>query len=140
MWDNVLLYIPSGITEITRTLERTYALRRFNRDALGMSEASGSALNRVIGIGKRTDRETGKSEPVTSFYPSHFREVVDSFQHFPIADKFGLSVTDAMAMPLDQWFHLRKVAETLAATQQPDHTRELIEVIKVMNGLKGGEG
>lgn len=104
-----------------------------------MDQASGSPLNHVIGVGTRADPDGGKMEPVTYFYPSHHREVTECFARFPLASKFGLSITDAMAMPLSEWFYVRKVAERLAEQEKPDTLPVLVEILKGMVNLRGGE-
>ena len=140
MWDEELSALPNQITDISQTLERQFILRRFNKDHLKMEESSGSMINRIIGVGVRTDEQTGKIEPVSYFYPSYFRNVIQAFEHYPITKYFGLTPESAMNLPVDRWHQIRKSAELLKENQQPDNETQMLQLLKELIMIrKAGE-
>lgn len=84
-----------------------------------MEELHGTAFQKLVGQGTRVDPDTGKSEPVSYFYPNSHAAILRMFERYPIPKYFGISVSDALNMPLDQWHRIRKAAESL-----PDHRTE----------------
>lgn len=107
-----------------------------------METPFGSPTQRVIGVGKRADKKTGELLDVTNFHANFYSHVVSAFEHYPIFEHFGLTPEDAMAMPIDRWYHIRKISVGLAEAKanKPDANLLLIEYIKaLMTVLGGGE-
>ena len=104
-----------------------------------MEVSFGTPFNRIVGMGERLDRDTGKSEKVVSFYPTYFRNVVRAFEQYPVHKHFGLTVKDAMALPFDEWHQIRKAAERLAENAGPDTETKLFQVIKDLVTQREGE-
>lgn len=103
-----------------------------------MEELSGSPINQIIGMGMRTDFASGKVEPVTHFYPNYFRSVVSAFEVYPISKYFGLTIKDAMALPVDQWYQIRQSARDLAEKEPPDSNVLMVDLIKELIALRTG--
>lgn len=105
-----------------------------------METSTGSTINRIIGMGERVDPETGKTDSFVNFYPSWYRHVVKSFEVYPIYKHFGLTVSDAMALPVDEWIYIRKCAEKMLENQPPDTETMLLKVLKEFTSItRGGE-
>lgn len=105
-----------------------------------MESASGSDIQRIIGLGKRLDKKTGQSDYVTESYFSFYNHVVSAFEHYPIAQHFGLTVDDAMMMPVDRWYRIRKAGARLAEQQstKPDLETLFMQLIKELTIARGG--
>lgn len=114
-------------------------LRRFNREAFGMKEPSKSALENLVGMGYRKDKETGKTEPVSSFHANHYEHVVKCFEIFPIHKLFGITVEQAMAMPLDRWYRLRNIVKTMPQNKNTDMELELLKLVRQIIAVRGAE-
>jgi len=140
VWDNVLSLLPNELDNISESLEREYILRRFNKDYLHMEMSNGSQISRIIGMGEKVDRETGKTEKLGDIYPSYFRNVVRTFEIYPIYKHFGITIDDAMAMEFDRWVMIRKAAEKLPEEKNHDVEGQLLQIIKELSGFRGGEG
>lgn len=130
LWDGVLSEIPNNSDDIASSLERQLTLRSFNREMLNMETNVGSTLNRVIGMGVKVNPETGKEELVTQLYPSYFDDVVRVFELYPVTDYFGLTVTTAMELPVNQWYKIRKTVLGMPQRKFHDTETELLKIIK----------
>jgi hypothetical protein len=131
----VLSKYPNSYTDIAPTLERQMVLRSFNNQRLGMENVTGTTLNQTIGMGIRTDPETGHTGPVTDFCPDYLREITQAFHHYPIAKTYGISPLDAMGMPVDRWKDLLAMAKELPE-QKPDAESQMFQLLKQMLGAK----
>lgn len=109
-----------------------------------MEVSTGSDLNKIVGVGTRSD-SSGKTDKVTRFYPSHHREILMMFEYYPIKDYFGINVKDAMTLPIDEWYAIRKAIERIGP-KQPDDSKEtvplLVEIVKLLQSqlINRGEG
>lgn len=101
-----------------------------------MEEPTGSPINRIIGMGVKTDKATGRTESISLSDPSYIRHVIMAFEHYPITKYFGLTIKDAMNLPVDQWHQIRRSAAVLA--EKPDTETRLLEVIKELVALQRG--
>lgn len=131
--------MPNDIENIAETLERELLLKRFNKVHLKMEEISGSPINQIIGMGMRTDLASGKVESVSHFYPSYFRNVVSAFEMYPVSKYFGLTIKDAMNLPVDQWYQIRQSARELAEKELPDSNILLVDLIKELIAFRTGQ-
>lgn len=129
--------------DIAPSLERQLILRRFNKDHLKMEDSTGSQLNRIIGMGLRTDPDSGTTDVYTKMYPSYFRNLLQAFEVLPIASQFGLTPETAMALPVDRWYQIRKMALRIRETKAPEENKTetaLLEIVKQLTiGNTGGE-
>lgn len=108
---------------------------------MGMEISSGTAINKLVGMGQRLNPETGEKELVTNFYPKYFEKVALTFRTFPVTKTFGITVEDAMRMSVDRWDHIRKIAETLPQNKFEDNEAEVIrELIKLVRDVIAGKG
>jgi hypothetical protein len=105
-----------------------------------MEDLTGSVLNQSIGLGTRFDSHLNKAEKVTNFYNSYYRQMRLSFEMYPIAKVYGLSIDQAMAMPVDQWYEIQEAGERLAKKQGPDTETQLLDVLKSLVQPKEGGG
>lgn len=107
-----------------------------------MEEVQGSILNKVIGIGTRLDKSTGKHEPVTSFYDSFENNVIWDFSQYPITKYFGITVEEAMTLPINRWYKIRNMAKTIAVrdSQKDDNETVLFRLLKELLSNRGGDG
>jgi hypothetical protein len=135
----VLTSIPNDINNIAASLERQLVLRRFNKDHLKMEISSGSDLNKIIGIGTRLNPDTGRHEPVTTFYDSYINQVVWDFSQYPIYKQFGITVKDAMELPVDYWNRIRRSAIALAVNAPEDTETTLLKILKEVLSKRGGD-
>lgn len=105
-----------------------------------MGTPIGSPTQRVIGVGKRADKN-GKVEDVTNFYPNFYNNVVAAFEYYPITEVFGITPEDAMDMPVDRWYRIKNVSMKIAEErlEKPDTNLMLIEYIKKLTEALGGE-
>lgn len=99
---------------------------------------SGSPTSRLVGMGERMNKETRLREPVTDFYPTFVNHVIRTFEIFPVAKTFGLSVEKAMALPVDQWYQIRKISETLPPIKHINIEEELIKLVREVIVSRGG--
>ena len=82
-------------------------------------------------MGLRTDQESGRSVPVTETYPSYFKMMMEAFENYPVAKYFGLTIQDAMSLPVNQWYSIRDTARRLAASVKSDNNEaQLLQLIK----------
>jgi hypothetical protein len=126
--------MSNSIDDIAPSLERQLTLRSFNRSALQMQLSEGSDLAKAIGIGYKVDTATkgGGLVPVQELYPSFFNNMVNAFSILPITKYFGLTIADAMALPVDEWYRIRNAARKLYEKEPPDTTKQLLEIISGM--------
>jgi hypothetical protein len=136
--DNELAHLPNGLEDISSSLEREFILRRFNKSHLEMEINSGSPINQLIGVGERMNKDTKTKEPVYDFFPTFVNHVIRTFQLYPVAKTFGLSIDTAMALPVDQWYQIRKIAETLPPIKHVDVEAELIKLVREVIVARGG--
>ncbi len=94
-------------------------------------------LMSLVGVGSRTEKTTGKKELVTSFYPNHYEHVVRSFEVFPIRKIFGISIDEAMRMPIDRWWRIKKLAEKMPENKHTNIESELLELVKKIIEVRG---
>jgi len=134
-----LVPLPNSLEDVSHSLEREFILRRFNKDYLKMEISGGSDVMRIIGVGNRTDTKTGKTEKVTTCYPSHYREVLAMFEHYPITEYYGINIKEAMLLPIDQWYGLRKEIERIGfKPPKEDNEKLLLQILQKIIG--SGEG
>lgn len=135
-----VLPLSNDPKDISDNLQREYALRRFNKDALGMETAFGSPTQKVIGVGKRIDKRNGELTDVTKLHASFYSHVLTAFEYYPIFEHFGITPEDAMDMPVNRWYAIRKASAKLAEdkAQQPDTNLLLIEYLKALTKALGG--
>lgn len=104
-----------------------------------MEISSGSDVMRIIGVGNRTDTKSGKTDKVTTYYPSHYREVLAMFEYYPITEYYGISIKEAMLLQVDQWYSLRKEIERIGPKMpKEDNEKLLLQVLQKIIG--SGEG
>jgi hypothetical protein len=140
LWNDVLVPI-SGQKDVTTSLERQLIIRQFNIRQLGMEDtSSGSDMEKIIGVGKRIYRPTGELIPVVDFFYSHFRRIVRTFEHTPVAKHFNLSIADALALPINQWHDIEREAKLLASRGEKSEISELIDALKQFIGGFGTPG
>lgn len=135
LWDDTLSQLPNSMSDIAPTLEREILLRIFNRNMLGMGNSSGSRINRLIGVRTKVDPESGVTDDITNFYPSYERNVIHAFETYPVAQTFGLSIVDAMALPADQWYRIRKSAERVAASRPPEGDNQVSQLVNLVRDV-----
>jgi hypothetical protein len=137
---NSILPLSNDPRDISENITREYALRRFNKDALGMETGFGSPIEKVIGVGKRMNPKTGELVDVTSLYFTFYKHVITDFERYPIFEHFGVTPEDAMAMPVDRWYYMRKAAARVAENKQqtPDPMLVLLEYLKGLTEALGG--
>jgi hypothetical protein len=104
-----------------------------------MEISSGSDLNKIIGIGTRLNPDTGRHEPVTTFYDSYINQVVWDFSQYPIYKQFGITVKDAMELPVDYWNRIRRSAIALAVNAPEDTETTLLKILKEVLSKRGGD-
>lgn len=106
-----------------------------------MGVPQGTDINRIIGLGEKINPKTGRSEVITHTYPSYFRNVCMAFEETPIAKHFGLSIKEAMALPVDQWYQIRHQGEILGEKDKrnPDMETALFSLLKDMITKRGGD-
>lgn len=122
--------------DIASDLEREFTLRRFNKDALKMDETEGSDLKRIIGVSVRRDKETGQTFPVSDAHPSHFTAVRLTFERYPVYKHYGITIADAMAMPVDQWYELKR---NIVNIEEPETELTVaLQLVKQLVSLQGG--
>lgn len=119
---------------------RHFVLRRFNRTQLKMrvDDPNISGIDRIIGVGRKMSPFTGELTKTTLTYRSFERPVAEAFVRYPIAETFGISVQDVMAMRVDRWYTLLKVIEKMPPKRSVDMEEQLLQIIKSLTGA-GGE-
>lgn len=100
-----------------------------------MGKVSGSLVNQLIGVRQKVDSETGITDLVTYFYPSYERNVIQAFEHHQIAARFGISIVDAMALPVDRWYKIRKAAERMTDSKVPESDNQVNQLIQLVREL-----
>ena len=98
-----------------------------------MSLSNGTLLNQLIGVGLREDPETKKLVKVTDFYRNYHWEVLVTFRKYPVFKYFGITVEDAMRLPVDRWNDIVKACEGLEHENGDETIRlmkDMMEVIK----------
>ena len=107
-----------------------------------MEASSGGPVERIIGMGKRVDPKTRDVHNVTHFYRSFYNEVLAAFEHYPIVKYFGITPEDAMAMPVDRWYRIRKISAKLAQAdyEKPDPMVTLLQYLKDFTEALIGSG
>ena len=138
MYYRYLVELPNGMDNIIQSLEREYALRKFNVEHLKMEVISGSEFERTVGVGVREDAETKTSHPIHVFYPSVINHVIQTFVLYPVAKIFGIGVDDAMALPVDYWYKIKKSAEAMPLNKHTDMEAELMDLMKQILTAKEG--
>lgn len=117
-------------------------LRNFNKNQLNLEVLNGSDMNKIIGIGYRKNPKTDRLEKITDHYPSQLREVMMMFEYYPIFDYFGLTLTDALNLPMDQWQGVRKAAERMGPRppKQEGPSEESQMLLQIIQQLITGKG
>ena len=95
-----------------------------------MEDARGSILNQIIGMGYRTDPKTNEIDIYTASHPSYSNNVIQAFELYPIFKHFGLTYTDAMNLPVNEWLRIRKAAKALKENQPPDSESQMFQLLK----------
>ena len=109
----MLTPLSNDTSNITDSLTRELILRTFHSQQLNLESLSGSDLNKIIGVGQKKNPRTDKLERVTDLYPSHLKEVMAMLEYYPIFENFGITVKDAMELPINERVAIRKSAEKI---------------------------
>jgi len=109
-----------------------------------MEAAAGSLINQLIGVGYVPGGSSDIGRPIFNQYPSYLANVLEVFKVYPIYETFGLTVNDAMALPVDRWRRIAKYAVSLGPKKKPDETPKedpteklmllMVEMLKVRSG------
>lgn len=103
-----------------------------------METRSGSDLSKIVGMGTRRDSETEKMTPISDHYPSYFKRVCEIFEAYPVHKFFGIKVTDAMALPVDQWYQLRDMIVKMPPNSKIDIEVKLTQLLRDVLVAQGG--
>lgn len=96
-----------------------------------MEVKEGSDLNRIIGIGYLVN-DDGSREIYTKSYLDYHRLVVDAFSLFPIHKHFGLTIKDAMSLPVNEWYAVRDAAIQLKEKDDKSSESESMQLLREM--------
>jgi hypothetical protein len=106
-----------------------------------MESPAGSQFNQLVGIGTRTDPVSGETHPWTRFVPNFFNEVEKSFLDNDVYKYFGITIVEAMAMPVNRWYRISESARKMKEKEPPvrDTEGQMLELLKALIILRGEE-
>jgi len=141
LWEEKLQYLPNRPEDIAATLERVILLRDFQRKHVGVEAVpSGSVLHQLIGVGDRRNKD-GTTQP---FGPKdeYTQVILRAFSDYPIAKYYGITIDDAMHLPLPTWIQIRKSAPALRdrEVEEMNLQDKILKLLKdLVTANSGGE-
>lgn len=68
------------------------------------------------------------------------------FEYYPVFENFGITVQDAMLLPINEWVSIRKASERLGLKERykpkelSEESQMLLKIIEQLIGAKGEGG
>jgi hypothetical protein len=90
---------------------------------------------KIIGVGNRLHKPTGEIRPVVDFFYSYFNRMSEVFENTPVAKVFGISIVDALGMPVNRWHDIARQAKIIAnRPTEPSEESKMVDLMREFIG------